>query len=105
MFQRCNDKIRESTPVNWSAVLVVFSDSTVNLKIFKVCNMNKLYQTKCMGMHSYIGTSLQFLLNANRQLFKGVFFCNSGLTLKIFQFYMNTFYKVKFMALHSSFGT
>ena len=42
MFKRCNDKIREITPVKWSTVLVVFSDSTVNLKIFQVCYMNKL---------------------------------------------------------------
>ena len=33
------------------------------------------------------------------------FFCYSGLLLKIFQFYMNTFYKMKFMDMHSSFGT
>ena len=62
--------------------------------------MNK---PKCMGMHtdSYIGKSLQFLLNTNRQLFDGIFFSYSGLLLKIFQFYMNTFYKMKFMDMHT----
>ena len=34
MFKMCNDNIREITPVKWSTDLVVFSDSTVNLKKF-----------------------------------------------------------------------